>query len=145
MTHFDDITKIIKNVNLKINILGDYAANPFLPFSESVVITSDCHIILYDGVAYVYDDVKEYYIDPTDKTGRFKIVVEGTALSTPNLIMRDTRDHKIMWVVSLYKKDKDDAIKSLQNLLQNEHQDLSQEIMDMTVNLIAKLSTNNTP
>lgn len=139
MSHFNDITKIIKNVNFQTNIFGDYAANPFLPFYKSVVIASDYHTILYDNVTYVYDDVKEYYIDPTDKTGRFKIVVEGTALSTPNLIMRDTRDHKIMWVVSLYRKEKDEAIKSLQNLLKNEHLNLTQEIMDMTTDLIARL------
>ena len=145
MSHFNDITKIIKNVNFQINIFGDYAANPFLPFYKSVVIASDCRTILYDNVTYVYDDVKEYYIDPTDKTGRFKIVVEGTALSTSNLIMRDTRDHNIIWVVSLHRKEKDEAIKSLQNLLKNEHLNLTQEIMDMTTDLIARLLSITTP
>lgn len=141
MSHFDDIFRIVKSTNFQEDTYGAYQTYPFKPFSFfiPVVISPDCRTILCNNVIYVYDELEEKYFDPGDKTKQFQITIEGTYTGTPEMKMINTKDHTLVWVVSLYKRATTEAITSLVHLLKKDHHNLSDEVKDMIKALIAKL------
>ena len=141
MSHFDDIFRIVKSAGFQETKYGAYTAYPSVAnqLLFPIEISPDCRTILVNDVTYVYDENQWKYIDPSDNTERFKIEVEGTALPTPRLRMVDTKDHKVTWIVPLYKRATEDAITSLKSLLKRDHQNLSEEDIVLIIALIAKL------